>query len=763
MSTNAWTRPLRVLRALALASGLVAVFAGSAVAAPTWLPAQNLSIPPTTGTPGGSKVASDAIGESFATWFRTDGTNTRVQLASHGPGLPWSAAGDLSPAGQDANPPGLSLSGTGFGAIAWAESDGAHVVVMVSRRAPGGAFGAPETISSTSIDAAGTAPAVAVDAAGDVVVAWTDASNLALHARRFTASSGTWGTIIDLATAPVNQVVIQPTLVISASGVATAAWLFDSDSTSGATFELQTRTQGTNGVWDAMTPLTALATPDEAGGQQLAVDAAGNVTLVWFQYQPMSPSYSHGVVFESTLAATPGAVWQSPQTLSDPLLISDSPEVAATPAGEVTVAWTEAESESVKVVTRPPGGTFPAASAATTITPNDKQIQSGFMLFPFTSLHVVANANETVVTFARSDGTNFLEEAVSRPAGAPWPDPATHPPTVLSQPGSDVASVGSSLASDGLGNVVATWVRGNVIQAAAFAVSGPAVVALAVPPTATTGQPVSMAAATVDVWSGLAPGQPTWSFGDTNLGVGPTVSHVYAAPGTYTVSVVATDAVGNAGGPATHQIVVTNPPIPPIPATTIARPKLKALWKSNKLVGSVALSGTVGLSTVLTAKVKLHGGTKTSISSRCGTKLGAWSRTLKLPSGLAPGRYDVTVSGNGVSSATTSFTLVAPASGIIKRSYATGPRKGPAVTALGKTSELWAHFQFRTVPKKGQKITTQWILPSGRKLSANTRPRTTLVEAQVKDLAGKNLPPGRWRCVIRVGKIVLVTLNVRLK
>jgi hypothetical protein len=123
----------------------------------------------------------------------------------------------------------------------------------------------------------------------------------------------------------------------------------------------------------------------------------------------------------------------------------------------------------------------------------------------------------------------------------------------------------------------------------------------------------------------------------------------------------------------------------------------------------------------------------------------------------------VSVTGPVVQSSTTSFTVAAPASGIVKRSYASGPRRGPAVTTIAHTSELWAHFQFSFVPKKGQKITTQWVLPGGKKLAANTRPRTSLVEAQVKDLSGKTLPTGRWRCVIKVGKTVLATLNVRLK
>jgi hypothetical protein len=177
----------------------------------------------------------------------------------------------------------------------------------------------------------------------------------------------------------------------------------------------------------------------------------------------------------------------------------------------------------------------------------------------------------------------------------------------------------------------------------------------------------------------------------------------------------------------------------------------------------VSLSGTTAVKAELTVTIRKHGAKKTSATSKFAANPGKWTRTLKLPSGLTPGKYDVAISGPTVTSSATAFTIAAPKSGIVKRTYASGPRRGPAVTTLSKSSELWAHFSFGTLPKKGQTITTQWILPSGSKLAANTRPRGTLVEAQVKDLSGKTLPAGRWRCVIRAGGTVVATLNVRLK
>jgi PKD repeat protein len=84
---------------------------------------------------------------------------------------------------------------------------------------------------------------------------------------------------------------------------------------------------------------------------------------------------------------------------------------------------------------------------------------------------------------------------------------------------------------------------------------------------ATTGQAVSATAAATDRFSAV--GAPRWDFGDGAGADGASVSHTYNNPGTYTVKVTATDAVGNAVS-ATRSIVVSAAPVAsvPPPATT---------------------------------------------------------------------------------------------------------------------------------------------------------------------------------------------------
>jgi PKD repeat protein len=343
---------------------------------------------------------------------------------------------------------------------------------------------------------------------------------------------------------------------------------------------------------------------------------------------------------------------------------------------------------------------------------------------------------------------------------------------ILSPPGVNVGTAdGPNLAMDGQGNAVLAWTGGAVIKAAALDAAGPTFTAVNVPASGTTGQSVPLSASTHDVWSPLGAGQPSWTFGDGTTGAGAAVTHVFARAGTYTVSVGASDSLSNASAPVLRQIVIADGagprqqpgPLPKAPGTSVAKPKVTASYKGRKLTGSVELTGTSPLKTTLTITIRKRSAQTDATSIDLAAQAGAWTTTIKLPSNLSPGIYNVFVSGRAIANASTSFTIDAPRWGYLKRAYATGPKRGPAATRLVQTSELWAHFKFANLPKKGQRITTKWTLPNGKKLAANTRPRKSLVEAQVKGLSGKNLPVGRWRCVLRVGGIVVGTLTVRLK
>jgi hypothetical protein len=119
---------------------------------------------------------------------------------------------------------------------------------------------------------------------------------------------------------------------------------------------------------------------------------------------------------------------------------------------------------------------------------------------------------------------------------------------------------------DAQGNATAIWQRLNaasdyIVQASGYDASGPDFHALSIPASGTAGSPVSFAVSPSDVWSPIA--STNWSFGDGQSATGTTVSHTYAKPGSYAITLSSTDTLANATS-ATATITIasatTSPP-----------------------------------------------------------------------------------------------------------------------------------------------------------------------------------------------------------
>jgi len=94
------------------------------------------------------------------------------------------------------------------------------------------------------------------------------------------------------------------------------------------------------------------------------------------------------------------------------------------------------------------------------------------------------------------------------------------------------------------------------IQAAGYDAAGPQLRGLSVPGAARAGSPGSFSVAPLDVWSQAA--STSWTFGDGASASGESVSHTYAAPGSYPVTVTSTDSLGNS---STENRTVTVAPL----------------------------------------------------------------------------------------------------------------------------------------------------------------------------------------------------------
>ena len=127
------------------------------------------------------------------------------------------------------------------------------------------------------------------------------------------------------------------------------------------------------------------------------------------------------------------------------------------------------------------------------------------------------------------------------------------PPNDPDTTADDVCAHDPAIAVDAAGDVTVIWGIDDVV--------GPQL-DVTVPATATVGSAIEVRASALDDWSG--PASIAWSFGDGVTSLEASTSHVYAAAGTYQVSVTATDVVGNTSR-QTRTVVVGSPPTPAPP------------------------------------------------------------------------------------------------------------------------------------------------------------------------------------------------------
>lgn len=125
-----------------------------------------------------------------------------------------------------------------------------------------------------------------------------------------------------------------------------------------------------------------------------------------------------------------------------------------------------------------------------------------------------------------------------------------------------VVDVGLSsvVAADARGRVPVTLGGGSRAARVGTANRTPVVGSLQAPATAYAGETVQLSASATDPDTGDGVASYAWDFGDGAAGTGDATTHRFTQPGTYTVSVRATDRNGEEGAPRTATITVAAPP-----------------------------------------------------------------------------------------------------------------------------------------------------------------------------------------------------------
>jgi PKD repeat protein len=308
-------------------------------------------------------------------------------------------------------------------------------------------------------------------------------------------------------------------------------------------------------------------------------------------------------VEEATRPAATGS-FSKAAVLSNEAESAIQPFVAMNAEGDTAVTWAASNgtAQVVQVAVRPAGGTFDKAVSVSAESANAAfpqvaldgrgdpgvvwtlelggdlivQYAAGTSLGTFPTVQDLAfeswapsiaedPAGDTLVSYGNA--LSYSAFAIVRPAAGRFGEPqevSPAGPAVSPNGESDEQGLNAAMDSNGDGAVGYT-IQGSedLPEVSLLDAGGPTLKNVSIPATATAGTPVSFSVAPVDQVD-PTPGV-SWSFGDASTASGDTVTHTFADPGTYSVSVTAEAAPGDS---ATHAATITVvAPVPPaVPA-----------------------------------------------------------------------------------------------------------------------------------------------------------------------------------------------------
>jgi PKD domain/Putative metal-binding motif len=546
----------QALIALALGSMIVLAVPAAALAAPTWLAPFRVGanapvICHDFVIPGGgtyvcdSEIAVTPAGTAYLGQVNYDGSAPapgfrRASVSVRPPGGSFGPRQPLSPAGKHVRGNSgalldMATNARGDVVMAWAYVEGTRGVVQAAYKPATASSFSVETLSNLADSA--DLPSVGIAADGSAVVIWRhDDAGVVTVASAFRAAGATnFGGVNDISSAGS---ILAPDVAIAPNGNAVAAW-----ARSGV-IEVARRPAGQ--AFGGAQGLSA----GSSSSPDVEIAPNGRATVVWqrgglieSRERTITPSFADG-----TWGAT-GVVTEGGESGS-------SPAVAVDPDNTAIVVWNSviAGEGKVRAAVRPTGGSF-----------SDHEPISAPGAQPFAPQVEVSPTGDAVATWALNDGSSEAVQSARRPRNGEFG-------------GVDVLMQGTpgfekgvyfqpqpTVAFDDQANAFATWVGYTCMpscgtpltfnEVAGFDAAPPSFGAITVPSTATTGRAAGMRASATDRMSATT---VSWSFGDGATGTGGTVSRAYRAPGVYTVTITARDAVGNARS-TTRTIQVANP------------------------------------------------------------------------------------------------------------------------------------------------------------------------------------------------------------
>jgi PKD domain len=507
-------------------------------------------------------VAMDAAGNTVAIWERQSPVDVshNLQIATRAPGGAFTAPVEFA---LNGTAPQLAMTPAGEAVAVWKhfQSPPDVYTIQVATRPPGGAFSAPTTVPTTPSTVIPGDVRVAVGPGGDVVVTWkeTDPNSVftdfpELHCGfaplppfgpspcpnpsfvmasvRPAGGAFTEAQQISppLSEPPEEEPALEEWAIVEskkaaghgrpamdAAGNATVVFTyFDGED---SVIESVERPAG--GEFSAPTQLSEAGA--DSGLGEIGVDAAGNAIASWLRSEAPTSVVRAAV-------KPPGGGFGAPVDVSTPAEVAEGPVLRVAPSGMATIAWKRTKPTGVlRASSRPPGGPFSAPIDLS----NGKDSPQFYDL-------AVSDQGDAIVVWSGDNAQNTkIVRAAVRPAGAA----AFGPRVAISKSSADTFQPVPSM--DATGDATVVWTRdkglNTIVQMAGYDADPPLLGGVSVPAIGHVADPLPFSAQSSDFWP---VGAPRFDFGDGAGASGAAVTHAYSTPGTYSVTISATDAGG---------------------------------------------------------------------------------------------------------------------------------------------------------------------------------------------------------------------------
>jgi hypothetical protein len=320
----------------------------------------------------------------------------------------WTGVSNISEEGQSAYAPEVAVDAAGDATAVWTRNNGSNDVVQTAIKPAGGSWGSPATLSEAGQEA--SEPQIAVAPSGGAIAVWAryDGSDDVVQAV-VKPAGGSWGSPTTLSEAGENAT--EPQIAVDGAGDATVVWRrYD-----GSDDVVQAVVRPAGGSWGSSATLSEAG--ENATEPHVAVDGTGDATVVWRRFDG-----SNYVVQAAVKPA--GETWGATSTVSEVGREASQPQVAVDAAGGATVVWTRYDGLSyggysnydVQAAVKPAGAAWEEPVAV-----SEESQEEG--LEPQVAMDAAGNATAIWKRFIY--GESRLIETAAKPVGKPWETPTT--------------------------------------------------------------------------------------------------------------------------------------------------------------------------------------------------------------------------------------------------------------------------------------------------------------------------------------------------